>query len=395
MAGRQRPDASESRLATGHVFISYVREDAAAVDALQRRLEDAGIRVWRDTADLWPGEDWAAKIRQAITDNALVFVACFSKISAARERSYQREELLLAVDQLRLRRPDEPWLIPVRFDDCDVPAFDIGAGRTLAAIHWADLFGPRSGENAARLIAAVERILSKRVGPASRRTKPGSVLRESDLPAPVALMAKDLYSDNPAERISSIQQLGKELSSAGEYHWPTVTVLEEFLQEVARKEGGPLSEPDESDGSCIAIEAAEALKALAYRARRWEPRGIDLSDTDLRGTRIPRAWLPGARLRNSWLDEAELIGAHLEGADLGKARLHRVDLRRAHLADSDLRGAILHGTRLVLADMRNSRLAHADLSFARLYRANLIGARLDDADLSQANTTGAVGLNVQ
>src|SRR5579863_3164965 len=60
-AGQQAPDGRMRRLTASRVFISYVREDAAAVDRLQRRLEVAGIRVWRDTADLSPGEDWAAR----------------------------------------------------------------------------------------------------------------------------------------------------------------------------------------------------------------------------------------------------------------------------------------------------------------------------------------------
>ncbi len=157
-------DGDEPDPAAGHVFISYARDDAAEVDRLQQRLEAAGIRVWRDTADLWPGEDWAAKIRQAITDDALVFVACFSSRSIARERTYQNQEVRLAVEQMRLRVPGEPWLIPVRLDDCEIPAFDIGGGRTLNAIQRADLFGPRSGENTARLIGAVERILGRRPG---------------------------------------------------------------------------------------------------------------------------------------------------------------------------------------------------------------------------------------
>jgi hypothetical protein len=130
---------------TGHVFISYLREDSRRVDQLQRMFEAAGIPVWRDTADLWPGEDWRAKIRQAITKNALVFIACFSHHGITREVSYQNEELALAMEQLRLRPADEPWLIPVRFDDCDVPDLYIGAGRTLASIQRADLFGDRSG----------------------------------------------------------------------------------------------------------------------------------------------------------------------------------------------------------------------------------------------------------
>ena len=111
----------------GHAFISYVREDSGEVDVLQKMLEAAGIPVWRDTSNLWPGEDWRAKIRGAISRDALVFIACFSSHSAARQQSYQNEELLLAIDQLRRRRPDDPWLIPVRFDDCDVPDFELGA----------------------------------------------------------------------------------------------------------------------------------------------------------------------------------------------------------------------------------------------------------------------------
>ncbi len=114
----------------GHVFISYVREDSHRVDQLQRRLQGAGIPVWRDTADLWPGEDWRIKIRGAITEKALVFIACFSHASLARRESYQNEELNLAIDQLRRRRPDDPWLIPVRFDECEIPDWDIGGGRT-------------------------------------------------------------------------------------------------------------------------------------------------------------------------------------------------------------------------------------------------------------------------
>lgn len=146
----------------GHAFISYVREDSDDADWLQWMLETAGIRVWRDTADLWPGEDWRAKIRQAITADALVFIACFSRNSLARNVSYQNEELMLAIEQLRLRRPGEPWLIPVRFDDCAIPDLDIGGGRTIGSIQRADLYGDRRQEHAARLVTIVVRKLGAR-----------------------------------------------------------------------------------------------------------------------------------------------------------------------------------------------------------------------------------------
>jgi hypothetical protein len=98
------------------VFVSYAREDSSEADRLQHMLESADVRVWRDTKDLWPGEDWRGMIRRAITGNALVFLACFSSRSVVRDKSYQNEEIMLAIEQLRLRRPDVPWLIPVRFE---------------------------------------------------------------------------------------------------------------------------------------------------------------------------------------------------------------------------------------------------------------------------------------
>jgi hypothetical protein len=139
--------------------LCYARKDERAVDWLQAALEAAGVQVWRDTKDLWPGEDWREKIRAAITRNALVFVACFSASSIAQTRSYQYQELALAVDELRLRRPDVPWLIPVRLDDCEIPDRDLGGGRTLSSLQRADLFGEQHGRELARLVAAVTRIL--------------------------------------------------------------------------------------------------------------------------------------------------------------------------------------------------------------------------------------------
>jgi hypothetical protein len=126
---------------------------------LQRALEAVGVQVWRDTTSLWPGENRHARIRRVITEDALVFIACLSSNGTARQKSYQNEELLLAVDQLRLRRPDDPWLMPVRFDDCEIPDLDLGAGRTLASIQRADLFGASHDVASARLVAAVHRLL--------------------------------------------------------------------------------------------------------------------------------------------------------------------------------------------------------------------------------------------
>lgn len=143
----------------GHVFLSYVREDSDDVDRLQLLFQAAGISVWRDTARLRPGDDRRAMISDAIRHDALAFIPCFSSHSAARRISNQNEELRLAINQLRLQRPYDPWLIPVRFDDCYIPDFELGAGRTLASIEPANLFGPNREQAADRLVAAVQRLL--------------------------------------------------------------------------------------------------------------------------------------------------------------------------------------------------------------------------------------------
>jgi hypothetical protein len=191
--------SNQGRL-VGHVFISYVREDSLNVDRLQHLLQTAGVRVWRDTADLWPGEDWRIKIRQAITSNALVFLACFSHNSLGRERSYQNEELTLAIDQMRLRRPGEPWLIPIRFDDCDIPDISIGGGRSLGSIQRADLFGDRFTESSARLVEVVQRILQRHRGLTS--SDAGNSAGETD-PYYGGASSDDHTDDRPAEDMLS------------------------------------------------------------------------------------------------------------------------------------------------------------------------------------------------
>lgn len=140
---------------------------------LQEILEGAGIPVWRDTSSLLPGDNWPEKVRTAIAHEALFCLICFSSASSARGKGYQNEEIVQAIEQLRLRHSGETWLIPARFDECEIPDLSLGAGRTLAAIHCADLFGSRYDEEAAKLIEVISRRL--RVSAKHRKTSPGVV----------------------------------------------------------------------------------------------------------------------------------------------------------------------------------------------------------------------------
>jgi hypothetical protein len=127
---------------SGHVFISYVHEDDVRVDELQRALEEAGIKVWRDRGGLRSGQQWQIEIRDAIQDdNCRAFLACFSERLESRVRSYQHVELGLAAEEMKMRPPGATWLIPVRFAECRLPHLDLGYGRTLDSLQRVDLFG--------------------------------------------------------------------------------------------------------------------------------------------------------------------------------------------------------------------------------------------------------------
>lgn len=177
----------------GQVFISYVRENSDRVDWLCGVLEAAGIPVWLDTAQLWPGQDWRAVIRRAIREDSLAFLACFSSQSVSQSRTYQNEEIVLAISEMRLRPPDQSWLIPVRFDDCQIPDRSIGGDQMLSDLHQSDLFGDNCQRNADRLVEAIRQILS----------------RDSTSPAPTSTGAAPPADPTPSASAASAQAQSK------------------------------------------------------------------------------------------------------------------------------------------------------------------------------------------
>jgi len=143
-----------------HAFISYVHEDSDAVDGLEAALVAAGIKVWRDKNNLGPGDDWKRVIRQAIKGNALVFIPCFSKAANDKEKSVMREEIYFAIEEYKLRKPDRPWILSVRFDECDVPDLDLVSGKTLRSLNWSNLHGGTYGAEIVKLTDRVKSLLS-------------------------------------------------------------------------------------------------------------------------------------------------------------------------------------------------------------------------------------------
>jgi hypothetical protein len=132
------PGHNASAPARPSAFISYLREDADQVTRLRRALEENGIDVWQDTNSLVPGRRWKDEIRKAITGGDF-FLACFSETLGKRARTYMREEIRVAIEELQMRPHDRSWFISILLTPAEIPDFSIGRGETLRDLHWVDL----------------------------------------------------------------------------------------------------------------------------------------------------------------------------------------------------------------------------------------------------------------
>jgi len=193
-----------------HVFVSYVREDSAQVDQLCAVLEASRIPYWRDRTSLGPGDAWKAKIRDAIREGSLVFLACFSENSRAKLKSHMNEELTLAVEEYRKMPPGRTWLIPVRFDEGDVPEWDLGAGRVLSDLNYVDLFGSAIAPQAASLVTTIHGVMGEKQLGAAQTLEAVEHAVAVDRIEVVKRLTKEMLLD-PPRRIQLDDLVGQEV----------------------------------------------------------------------------------------------------------------------------------------------------------------------------------------
>ncbi|HEX5961679.1 MAG TPA: toll/interleukin-1 receptor domain-containing protein [Rhodanobacteraceae bacterium] len=108
------PPASE--MPPNAVFISYAREDLAAVQRLKAGLDAAGLTVWFDMDRLESGDDYDRKIRANIA-RCSYFVPIVSANTQRRPEAYFRREWSYAVDRARNMADGAVFVLPVCIDD--------------------------------------------------------------------------------------------------------------------------------------------------------------------------------------------------------------------------------------------------------------------------------------
>jgi TIR domain len=114
------------------IFIAYAVEDTARAEQLFKALSDLGFAAWLDRRKLLPGQNWPRRIEEAIASSDF-FIACFSQHSVAKRGGFQAE-VRYALDCANRVPLDDVFIIPVRLDDCRVPA------RIQMETQYVDLF---------------------------------------------------------------------------------------------------------------------------------------------------------------------------------------------------------------------------------------------------------------
>jgi hypothetical protein len=97
------------------VFISYAREDLAAVQMIKAGLESAGITTWFDMDRLEAGDDYDRKIQRNIA-RCSYFIPVVSATTQRRLEAYFRREWSYAMDRVRNMADGALFILPVSID---------------------------------------------------------------------------------------------------------------------------------------------------------------------------------------------------------------------------------------------------------------------------------------
>ena len=118
------------------IFISYAREDLAAVQRLKAAMDTAGLVTWFDLDRLEGGDDYDRKIRANIA-RCSYFVPVVSSTTQRRFEGYFRREWSYAVDRSLNIADGAVFILPVCIDD--TPEADALVPEKFRSLHMSRL----------------------------------------------------------------------------------------------------------------------------------------------------------------------------------------------------------------------------------------------------------------
>ena len=130
----------EREMPENAVFISYAREDLAAVREIKAGLESAGITTWFDIDRLEVGDDYDRKIQRNVA-RCSYFIPVVSSTTQRRLEGYFRREWSYAIDRVRNMADGALFILPVSIDA--TRAADALVPDKFKALHFSALPGGR------------------------------------------------------------------------------------------------------------------------------------------------------------------------------------------------------------------------------------------------------------
>ena len=128
----------EREMPDNAVFISYAREDLAAVQKLKSGLDAAGVRTWFDLERLEGGDDYDRKIQRNVA-RCSYFIPIVSATTERRLEGYFRREWSYAIDRARNIAEGALFILPVVIDDTS--GGDAQVPERFKAVHFTRLPG--------------------------------------------------------------------------------------------------------------------------------------------------------------------------------------------------------------------------------------------------------------
>ena len=155
-ASPQRFLPPEREMPDNAVFISYAREDLAAVQKMKAGLDAAGIKTWFDLERLEGGDDYDRKIQRNIA-RCSYFIPVVSATTQRRLEGYFRREWSYAIDRARNIAEGALFILPVTIDDTN--GGDAQVPEKFKAVHFTRLSG---GEVTPEFARHLQDLLSSR-----------------------------------------------------------------------------------------------------------------------------------------------------------------------------------------------------------------------------------------
>lgn len=340
------------------IFLAHASEDKVLVRGLYSKLKLTGFDPWLDEIDLLPGQDWKSEIRNAIRKSD-IFIACLSR-NSIQKQGYVQREFRMALDTCAEKPPGSVYLIPLRFDQCEIPDLQIPSlGLSLRDYQWLDLWKSDGFERLVKSLSAKKEALGDK-----------SLTSRSLKKLTSGTTFKNIEGINLPDMDDDLEKLVEFIVSGFSYGAPTELQRNlSFLKQIASQ-----------------TQLIDVKEIIFSRLKQFFCDGTLYERPLSNKTRGIRAEI--------FTGLAEILSRDLS-AYFQDGTLETLDLYGMNFSGLRLENVSFSSTFLVAANFKGAALQGCDFSYSSLRNVDFTGATLTDVDFANADWFNASGLTAQ